>query len=295
MRVGRIVAVHSDCLVCTLKIPDTHIPSQALKSDNFWLLLTSGGIHCVTVLVPLSPGVVRYEAQGCKLLLINDHQDRTHATALSSQRRPNMSIYPTSLPSLPSLATSSDAAPSGPLASALATLFEASPVLYSDLVPALLHSSTDIYTSYGTLVDAAVASIKQWPREKQAVFVGGHPRIGEVNALSALSAAEQASKQTPHDVLERLAKLNELYEAKYEGLRYITFVDGRSRKEIMEEMQEKLDVESGQNVDVDVQSTERVVMESDEWEKEVKRAVEAVGNIAKARLRTMGFEADASS
>ncbi|VDC06516.1 unnamed protein product [Peniophora sp. CBMAI 1063] len=206
-----------------------------------------------------------------------------------------MSIYPTSLPSLPSLATSSDASPSGPLASALATLFEPSPVLYSDLVPALLNSSPDIYTSYGTLVDAAVASIKQWPREKQAAFIGAHPRIGEVSGLSALSAAEQASKQTPPEVLERLAKLNALYEDRYEGLRYITFVNGRSRKEIMEEMEVKLGVGSGEDVVVGEDEAGRVKIESDEWEKEVRRAVEDVGRIAKARLRNMGFAADAAA
>ncbi|KZV64659.1 hypothetical protein PENSPDRAFT_745312 [Peniophora sp. CONT] len=207
-----------------------------------------------------------------------------------------MSIYPTSLPSLPSLATSSNASPSGPLASALATLFEASPVLYSDLVLALLQSpSNDIYTSYGTLVDAAITVIKQWPREKQAAFVGAHPRIGEVSGLSALSAAEQASKQTPPEVLERLAKLNGLYEVKYEGLRYITFVNGRSRKEIMEEMEGRLGVRSGEDVQVLVKDEDRVRMDSDEWEREVKRAVEDVGKIAKARLRNMGFEADVTA
>lgn len=204
-----------------------------------------------------------------------------------------MSIYPTSLPSLPSLSTSSDASPSGPLASALATLFEASPVLYSDLVPSLIDLSPEIYTSYGTLVEAAVTSIKQLPREKQAAFVGAHPRIGEVSGLSALSAAEQASKQTPPEVLEHLAKLNELYEAKYEGLRYITFVNGRSRKEIMEEMEGKLGVGSGEYVDVG--AAVRIAMGSDEWETEVKRAVEDVGKIARARLRNMGFEADAAA
>ena len=114
--------------------------------------------------------------------------------------------------------------------------------------------------------------------------------------MSALSAAEQASKQTPPEVLERLAKLNGLYEVKYEGLRYITFVNGRSRKEIMVEMEEKLGVPSGQDVpSVEGKGMERVGMDSDEWEVEVKRAVEDVGKIARARLRNMGFEADAAA
>ena len=96
--------------------------------------------------------------------------------------------------------------------------------------------------------------------------------------MSALSAAEQASKQTPPEVLERLARLNALYEAKYEGLRYITFVNGRSRKEIMEEMEEKLGVQSGQDVPgIEGKGVERVVMDSEEWEVEVKRAVEHAG------------------
>jgi 2-oxo-4-hydroxy-4-carboxy--5-ureidoimidazoline (OHCU) decarboxylase len=203
-----------------------------------------------------------------------------------------MSIHPTTLPSLSEIRTSADTTPSGPLASTLATLFEPSPVLYSDLVPALKGAQPQ---SYHELVELAVAAILRWTPEKQAAFVGAHPRIGEVKGLSALSAAEQASKQTPPEVLARLEQLNKAYENKYEGLRYITFVNGRSRKEIMVEMEEKLGVSRESNLAIDAagNSSATVKMGDDEWLLEVRRAVADVGQIARSRLTVLvGAEDD---
>ncbi|KAH7335233.1 Oxo-4-hydroxy-4-carboxy-5-ureidoimidazoline decarboxylase, partial [Rhizoctonia solani] len=105
----------------------------------------------------------------------------------------------------------------------------------------------------------------------QAQFIAGHPRIGEVSNLSALSAAEQAKHATPPEVLERLKGLNEAYEKRYPGLVYITFVNGRTRAEIVPEMEEAI---AGDPVEVG----------GEEWTKELRRALMDVGKIAKSRL-----------
>ena len=71
----------------------------------------------------------------------------------------------------------------------------------------------------GTLLWSASKVIRGWPVVDQAAFIHGHPRIGELSGLSLLSAQEQAKQATPHDVLQRLAYLNDEYERRYPGLR----------------------------------------------------------------------------
>ncbi|KAI0051007.1 hypothetical protein FA95DRAFT_1535440 [Auriscalpium vulgare] len=201
--------------------------------------------------------------------------------------------------SLPTLSDviASEPDPSSAAARALAILFESSPILYSDLLPAFitaLRSHTQDGTSsrltYNALIDIAVDVLLAWPPAHQALFVGGHPRIGEVGGLSALSAREQAARATPPKVLARLGVLNAAYEARYPGLRYITFVNGRSRTEIMVEMQEKLGVGDG---DIDVVAVEPLSAEGTEWRAEALRAIADVGKIAKSRLGSLGVDGGA--
>jgi uncharacterized protein involved in propanediol utilization len=71
----------------------------------------------------------------------------------------------------------------------------------------------------GTLLWSAENVIRAWPIADQALFIHGHPRIGEIAALSVLSAQEQAQKATPQHVLDRLGYLNGEYERRYPGLR----------------------------------------------------------------------------
>ncbi|QRW17144.1 glucose-6-phosphate isomerase [Rhizoctonia solani] len=137
-----------------------------------------------------------------------------------------------SLPSIASILNSNDTSRTSPLAQALATLFEPSEILYTKVVPNLSLGPSTTYTS---LIDSATILILSLPLADQAHFVAGHPRIGEVSNLSALSAAEQAKHATPPEVLERLKELNEAYEKRYPGLVYITFVNGRTRADIVPE------------------------------------------------------------
>jgi 2-oxo-4-hydroxy-4-carboxy--5-ureidoimidazoline (OHCU) decarboxylase len=122
----------------------------------------------------------------------------------------------------------------------------------------------------------------------QAKFISGHPRIGEVSNLSKLSEAEQTSKATSPDVLARLSHLNGLYEKKYPGLRYITFVNGRSRAEIIPEMEGVLGVDHSMEPDSPLTDNMKSVdVDGVEWLGELDRAVEDIGRIAKSRVKNL--------
>ena len=209
---------------------------------------------------------------------------------------PPSHAQPTSPPTLPPLfqaLTDTSGDKTGPLATALALLFEPSPVLHDALVPALAArlQAGPLPPSYPALIDAALAVLAAWPAADKAAFVAGHPRIGEVHGLSALSAREQAARATPPAVLARLAHLNACYERVYPGLVYITFVNGRSRAEIKDEMEDKLGLEHSDSADEpSLESLASVEVGGEAWTSELERAVADVGRIAKSRLKTLGVE-----
>ncbi|KAI0693184.1 OHCU decarboxylase-domain-containing protein [Cerioporus squamosus] len=197
------------------------------------------------------------------------------------------------LPPLLEAISDTSADQQGPLARALALLFEPSPVLHSTLVPGVIShiQSAPPIISYRALIDASLSVVRSWSSELKAQFIAGHPRIGEVKGLSKLSAQEQAAKATPPEVLARLAHLNALYERRYPGLVYITFVNGRSRAEIKDEMEDKLGLShSAQADEPPVESVASVQVGGEEWKSELERAVEDVGKIAKSRLQSLGVD-----
>ena len=189
----------------------------------------------------------------------------------------------------------STASPGDALAQTLSVLFEPSPVLFSKIVPQLvpllsLHSHSSI-TTYHEVVHAALAAITDWDDDLKSQFIGGHPRIGESKNLSNLSANEQgaAVSPTPPEVLVRLTHLNACYERRYPGLRYITFVNGRSRATIAEEMEDCLGIEHSLSTEPPVEGLEPVEMGSVEWTTELNRAIMDVGRIAESRLGALGW------
>ena len=196
------------------------------------------------------------------------------------------------LPPVSEIYASRDTSPDAPLTRAFATLFEPSPALLEFLVPsviATIAAGQIPRRSYNALIDTAICELEGWPHDRKASFLGGHPRIGEIKGLSALSASEQAAHATPPEVLERLMILNEEYERRYPGLRYITFVNGRSRKMIMLEMEEKLGIDGSW---VKGESKEVYELGSEEWVSEAKRALQDVGHIAKSRLAALKVDGD---
>lgn len=192
--------------------------------------------------------------------------------------------------------------------SILTQLFEHSDILTNKLIPELLQSTqstplvVDTIDPTDALIDRTIAIIHAWDADEQAQFIVAHPRIGENKQLSALSAKEQSGGlsattrvETPPEVLQRLEHLNACYEHMYSGLRYITFVNGRSRAAIAREMEDKLHLghplESYPNGpplnEPALESLSCVVKSSEEWSKELERAVDDVGRIAKSRKKTV--------
>jgi 2-oxo-4-hydroxy-4-carboxy--5-ureidoimidazoline (OHCU) decarboxylase len=68
--------------------------------------------------------------------------------------------------------------------------------------------------------------------------LAAHPAIGQRTGLSERSAGEQGTDTDPA-VLSDLAYLNEVYEEKF-GFRFVVFVAGRSKAEILEVLRERL-------------------------------------------------------
>lgn len=81
-------------------------------------------------------------------------------------------------------------------------------------------------------------------------ILGAHPRLGEKKVDSALSRQEQAAMKAAEpstnddaeaeSVATKLAELNQEYESAFPGLRYVTFVNGRPRSVIMEDMKQRI-------------------------------------------------------
>ena len=76
------------------------------------------------------------------------------------------------------------------------------------------------------------------PEDEQIEALGTHPRIGQRVNISEQAALEQGSDEDPV-LLAALAKLNKSYEQKY-GFRFVVFVDGRPRTEILSVLRQRL-------------------------------------------------------
>lgn len=77
-------------------------------------------------------------------------------------------------------------------------------------------------------------------------IIVAHPRLGPsknktTNELSEHSSEEQKSlTEGSIEEAAQLSQLNELYEQKFPGLRYVVFVNGRTRGAIMENMRSRI-------------------------------------------------------
>ncbi|KAJ3181586.1 hypothetical protein HDU85_003528 [Gaertneriomyces sp. JEL0708] len=121
--------------------------------------------------------------------------------------------------------------------SQLSLLFEPAPPLTQALI------AQRPFESYLSLLDKASSIIESLPEHEKVFVINAHPRIGEAKKnLSALSFQEQGyATQTAEDpeVMERLRLLNEAYEKKY-GFKFVVFVNGRPKKEIIPVFEERL-------------------------------------------------------
>ena len=130
-------------------------------------------------------------------------------------------------------------------AAILDLLFEPSTQLHTLSVP-LLHEKTfetyqDLIAAVGVqlteLAASASTSDTQWLED----ILSSHPRLGAKKVESAQSSSEQAQLKGSAEEAEQLRALNDEYEQAYPGLRYVVFVNGRSRSVIMEDMQKRID------------------------------------------------------
>lgn len=151
-----------------------------------------------------------------------------------------MAAPPPRLPpiaTLPTLTTEQRAA-------ILDTLFEPSAQLHTLSLP-LLHdtrfpSYPDLIAAIGVQLTSLAASASTSDTTWLESILGSHPRLGAPKVDSAQSAGEQAQLQAGEGEGEKLRELNELYEQTFPGLRYVVFVNGRSREVIMEEMRGRI-------------------------------------------------------
>jgi len=149
----------------------------------------------------------------------------------------NLQLPP--IAAIPTLSTTERAA-------ILDTLFEPCTALHTLCVEQLqvrkFESYDDLIASVGKqltdLSESTLLSDVEWLDK----ILGAHPRLGAKKVESAQSQAEQAQLNTGgQEEAEKLRALNEEYELKFPGLRYVVFVNGRSRPVIMENMRARID------------------------------------------------------
>ena len=113
--------------------------------------------------------------------------------------------------------------------------------LSEDELAELFEGHTRIVSQLATLEDPlgqARKVLADAPEEEQIEALATHPRIGQRVNISERSAREQGSDEDPA-LLAALAKLNKAYEQKF-GFRFVVFVDGRPRAEILSVMRQRL-------------------------------------------------------
>lgn len=146
-------------------------------------------------------------------------------------------------PKLPSIGSVPDLT-TEECAAILDLLFEPSTQLHTLSVP-LLHekrfqSYTELIESVGVqlkdLSESASSSDTAWLQS----ILASHPRLGAKKVESAQSQQEQAQLQGSTEETAQLRLLNEQYENTYPGLRYVVFVNGRSRSVIMDDMRSRI-------------------------------------------------------
>ncbi|KAJ1328610.1 hypothetical protein BSLG_010342 [Batrachochytrium salamandrivorans] len=147
---------------------------------------------------------------------------------------------------------------------AITTLFEAAPPLANALLAARP------FLSYSELLNKARFIISELSDADRRIVVNAHPRIGASKAtLSALSLKEQgytdptnatqpstvnANPETNDDqVNERLAQLNQAYEAKF-GFCFVVFVAGRPRSEIVSVIETRMNNSPKQELETGLES-----------------------------------------
>ena len=96
--------------------------------------------------------------------------------------------------------------------------------------------------------------------EEKLEALNAHPAIG-AKKLSGRSAAEQGANDDP-ETLAELERLNREYEDRF-GFRFVVFVNGRPKSEIVPVLRERLTRSRDEELDTAVQ--ELVAIAEDRW------------------------------
>jgi 2-oxo-4-hydroxy-4-carboxy--5-ureidoimidazoline (OHCU) decarboxylase len=99
-------------------------------------------------------------------------------------------------------------------------------------------------------------------RHDKIEALNAHPAIG-ARGLSARSAGEQGGEADPV-VLSELAYLNQVYEEKF-GFRFVVFVEGRSKREILDVLRKRLG--RTEDEELDTGCRELVAIARDRWQR----------------------------
>lgn len=139
-------------------------------------------------------------------------------------------------------------------AKVLDLLFEPSTQLHTLAVTPIAEQN---FKSYKELIDfvgeqftALLNSNLESDQTWLIVILGAHPRLGAKKVESALSRQEQAAMKAAEstssssgdaeEIAHQLEQLNNDYEAAFPGLRYVTFVNGRPRPVLMDDMRQRI-------------------------------------------------------
>ncbi|KAL8736549.1 MAG: hypothetical protein Q9181_002377 [Wetmoreana brouardii] len=131
-------------------------------------------------------------------------------------------------------------------AAILDRLFEPCIPLHT-LSVSLLHDETfesydDLINSIGVQLTELAESSSRSDSEWLHSILAAHPRLGESNVKSSQSRSEQAQLSMGEDSSDQsLLQLNALYEQTFPGLRYIVFVNGKSRPAIVDDIKMRIE------------------------------------------------------
>jgi 2-oxo-4-hydroxy-4-carboxy--5-ureidoimidazoline (OHCU) decarboxylase len=89
------------------------------------------------------------------------------------------------------------------------------------------------------IIARARTALASMSEAERIAVLNAHPRIGATAGLSSRSAAEQSAAPTDPETLGALERLNAEYERAF-GFRFVVFVRGRSRAEIVPVLEARL-------------------------------------------------------
>ncbi len=122
--------------------------------------------------------------------------------------------------------------PSDAITGRLAAVFERAP----GLAAALRHAGQDTPRA---IIAKARAALEAMTEEQRIAVLDAHPRIGADSASLSLHSRREQGDAPDAGTVRELAELNDAYEKKF-GFRFVVFVAGRSKREIVPALRERL-------------------------------------------------------